>query len=115
MLLVDDDESLRRALTRTIRLAGYDVKAFSSAEILIASGVSDCDVCLVLDVVLPGMDGVACKRMLDAAGRRVPTVFITALTPAEVSEPLSGVSSIAVLHKPFNKNDLLDAIGRAFR
>jgi FixJ family two-component response regulator len=113
VLLVDDDASIRRALERTIRLAGFDVEAFASAESLLARGVCERDACLVLDIDLPGVDGIACKRQLDAFGRQLPTVFITALTAAEVREPLSEIARVAVLHKPFNKHDLLDAIGRA--
>jgi FixJ family two-component response regulator len=115
VLLVDDDASMRRALARTIRLAGFDVEAFATAESLLARRPGERDVCLVLDIDLPGMDGVACKRTLDAVGHRLPTVFITAHTAAEVREPLAGVASVAVLHKPFDKADLLDAIGRACR
>ena len=113
MLLVDDDASMRRALARTIRLAGFDVEAFPTAESLVARGLGERDTCLVLDIDLPGMDGVACKRTLDAIGRRLPAIFITALTPAEVQEPLAGVASVAVLHKPFDKAELLAAIERA--
>ena len=88
MLLVDDDASMRRALVRTIGLAGFEVEAFASAETLLARGVRPDDACLVLDIDLPGMDGIECKRTLDAAGRCLPTVFVTALTSADVGEPL---------------------------
>jgi FixJ family two-component response regulator len=113
VLLVDDDDSLRRALARTIRLAGFEVEAFQSVEALLARGVPERDACLVLDVDLPGIGGIEFKRTLVAAGRDLPTVFITALPPAEVSEPLAALAPIAVLYKPFNNEDLLEAIGRA--
>jgi CheY-like chemotaxis protein len=69
VLLVDDDDSLWRALARTIRLAGFEVEAFESAETLLARGVPERDVCLVLDVDLPGIDGIlsnaqAAQRLL---------------------------------------------------
>jgi FixJ family two-component response regulator len=76
-------------------------------------GVCDRDCCLVLDVDLPGMDGLACKDTLDASGRRVPTIFITALPAAEVSESLAALAPVAVLYKPFNKDQLIDAIETA--
>jgi FixJ family two-component response regulator len=113
VLLVDDDASLRRALTRTIRLAGFKVEAFHSVEALLARGVPEHDACLVLDVDLPGIGGIEFKRTLVAAGRDLPTIFITALGPAEVGEPLAALAPVAVLYKPFNKEDLLAAIGRA--
>ena len=113
MLLVDDDASLRRALARSIRLAGFEVESFGSVEELLAHGVPECDACLVLDVDLPGIGGIEFKRTLVAAGRDLPTVFITALEPGEVGEALAGFAPLAVLYKPFNKEDLLEAIGRA--
>lgn len=112
MLLVDDDESLRRALARTIRLAGFEVDAFESVEALLAHGVPETDACLVLDVDLPGIGGIEFKRTLVEAGRDLPTIFITALEPTEVGEPLAALAPVAVLYKPFNKKALLEAIGR---
>ena len=113
MLLVDDDDSLRRALARTIRLAGFEVEAFESVEALLAHGVPERGACLVLDVDLPGIGGIEFKRTLVEAGRDLPTIFITALTPAEVCPALAALAPLAVLYKPFGKEDLLAAIGRA--
>jgi FixJ family two-component response regulator len=114
VLLVDDDESLRRALARTIRLAGWEVRAYPSVEALLAAGVPERDACLVLDVHLPGIGGIEFKRTLVAAGRDLPTIFVTALEPAEVSAPLAALAPVAVLYKPFKNDDLLEAIGRAW-
>lgn len=113
MLIVDDDESLRRALVRTVRLAGFEVESFQSVEALLAHGVPERDACLVLDVDLPGTGGIEFKRTLAEAGRDLPTIFITALEPAEVGEPLAAFAPLAVLYKPFDKAALLEAIGRA--
>jgi FixJ family two-component response regulator len=115
VLIVDDDESLRRALARTVRMAGFEVEAFQSAEALLARGVPERDACLVLDVDLPGIGGIEFKRALTAAGRDLPTIFITALEPAEVSDPLAALAPVAVLYKPFRKAALLEAIGLAYR
>jgi FixJ family two-component response regulator len=104
---------MRRALARTIGLAGFEVEAFASAETLLARGILPSDACLVLDIDLPGIDGIECKRTLDAMGHQLPTVFVTALTPADLRESLAKLGSSAVLYKPFDKNDLLAAIGRA--
>jgi FixJ family two-component response regulator len=112
VLLVDDDDSLRRALARTILRAGFEVEAFPSAEALLAWGVPERDACLVLDVDLPGISGIQLKRTLIDAGRDLPTIFITALDPGEVGEPLAALAPVAVLYKPFKKGDLLEAIGR---
>ncbi len=113
VLLVDDDDSLRRALARAIRLAGFEVDAFRSVEALLAHGVPEREACLVLDVDLPGISGIELKRSLAERGRDLPTIFITALEPAQVGAPLAALAPVAVLYKPFDKNDLLGAIGRA--
>lgn len=113
MLLVDDDHSLRRALTRTVRLEGYDVTGYASVEALLAAGVPERDACLVLDVNMPGIGGIAFKRTLVESGRDLPTIFITALEPEDVSGPLAALAPVAVLYKPFKNEDLLAAIGRA--
>jgi FixJ family two-component response regulator len=113
VLLVDDDDSLRRALARAIRLASFEVEAFKSVEALAARGIPDYGACLVLDVDLQGIGGIAFKRMLAQAGRDLPTIFITALEPGEVGEPLAALGPVAVLYKPFDMKDLLEAIGRA--
>jgi FixJ family two-component response regulator len=105
VLLVDDDDSLRRALARTIKRAGFEVDAYASVESLLAKGVPERDACLVLDVDLPGIGGVELKRDL-------PTIFITALDPGEVGESLAALGPVAVLYKPFANEDLLAAIGR---
>jgi FixJ family two-component response regulator len=113
VLLVDDDESLRRALVRTLRLEGFDVTDYASVKALLAAGVPERDACLVLDVNMPGIDGITFKRTLVDAGRDLPTVFITALEPEDVSGSLAAFAPVAVLFKPFKNEDLLAAIGRA--
>lgn len=113
MLLVDDDDSLRRALVRSLRQEGFDVTGFASVAALLAAGVPERDACLVLDVNMPGIDGIAFKQTLVDAGHDLPTVFITALQPEEVSGPLAAFAPVAVLFKPFKNEDLLAALGRA--
>ena len=113
VLLVDDDDSVRRALARAIRRAGFDVQAFRSVEALLALGLPEGEACLVLDVNLPGIDGIAFKQTLAAGSRDLPTIFITALEPAKVSEALAALSPVAVLYKPFDNDDLIAAIERA--
>ena len=112
MVLVDDDDSLRRALVRTIRLAGFKVHGYHSVEALLAAGVPESSACLVLDIDLPGASGIAFKRMLSDSGSDLPTIFITALAREEVSEPLAALAPVAVLYKPFRNEELIEAIGR---
>jgi FixJ family two-component response regulator len=111
VLLVDDDESLRRALARTIRLAGFEVSAYESAEALLAEAPPIAAACLVLDIDLPGLGGIALRHLLSREGRLPPTVFITALPPADVRRSLATLPCPAtVLHKPFGNDALIHAI-----
>jgi FixJ family two-component response regulator len=108
IVLVDDDDSLRRALTRTLRLAGYRVQAFRDAEETMAANLVWSNACLVLDVDLPGIDGVTYRHALHDAGCDPPTVYITALDPADMRERLR--EPAVILHKPFRNDELLLAI-----
>jgi len=114
VLLVDNDASLRRALVRTMQLAGFEVEQFASVESLLAAGATEREACLVLDVDMPGVGGVEFKRALMQAGRDRPTVFITASGREGLEADLARLAPVAVLHKPFDKEDLLQALGRAF-
>jgi FixJ family two-component response regulator len=113
VLVVDDDDSLRRALVRTIRLAGCTVEAFPSAEDLLAQQPPSRGSCLVLDLDLPGMNGIDLKHALVKGGRDMPTILITALGEEEVRGARAVLQPVAVLHKPFGKDELLEAIGLA--
>jgi FixJ family two-component response regulator len=112
VLVVDDDDSVRRALTRAIRRAGFNVEAFPSAEALLAHGIPAGGACLVLDVNMPGIDGIALKRALAGGGRDLPTIFITALEPGKVDDVLAALSPVAVLYKPFSNEELIAALKR---
>ena len=109
---MDDDNSLRRALVRTIRLAGFEVRGYDSVEALLAAGMPKRNACLVLDVDLPGASGIACKQMLRTMGNDLPTIFITALEREEVSESLAALAPVEVLYKPFRNEELIAAIDR---
>lgn len=115
IVLIDDDDSLRRALGRAIRLAGYDVQAFRSADEFARVGGCNSRDCLVLDVNLPGTSGIEFRNALAAAGANPPTIFITALDCADTDETLTALAPVAVLHKPFTNDDLMHAIGLACR
>jgi FixJ family two-component response regulator len=113
VLLVDDDESLRRALQRAIRLGGFTVEAYPSVDALFAHGLPGRGSCLVLDVDLPAISGIDLKRSLVEAHLDLPTIFITALEPSKVNDVLIAFEPVAVLYKPFDKAALMDALRRA--
>jgi len=113
VLLVENDASVRRALTRTMQHAGFDVQSFASAEALLASGGLEADASLVLDVDMPGIGGAELRQALIESGRDRPTIFITASDREGLDAQLARLAPVAVLRKPFNNEDLLAALGRA--
>jgi FixJ family two-component response regulator len=113
VLLVDSDDSLRRALARTIQRAGFEVASFASVEAVLASGAIEGEGCLVLDVDMPGVGGIEFKQALVASGRDRPTVFMTASEREGLEGQLAQLAPVAVLHKPFSNEALLEALGRA--
>ena len=106
LVVVDDDENVRRALTRFLCLCGYGVRAFESAEAWLA-GICPVDGAII-DINLPGMSGLELDERLRREGRTIPTVFITAQ-----DDPGAAAAGRTVLLKPFDAQCLLDAIEHA--
>lgn len=110
--IVEDDESVRRALRRLIRSMGLGVEAFATAEEFLQSFAQTLPRCLILDVHLPGLSGLELQRRLHAEGRRVPVVMITAYADDKVREEALLTGAIAFLPKPFEELSLLQAVMR---
>ena len=102
LIIIDDDASTRRSLTRWAKVCGYAVNAFDSATAFLACDLDMKDCCLVLDVGLPDMGGGELKRQLVIQGRDLPTVFITGMTDEEIVDALRGIEAPQVLRKPFD-------------
>ena len=112
---MDDDGSVRIALGRLLRLAGYDVNAYGSgADFLASLGVRLPD-CVVLDVHMPMLTGFDVSSWMQAAGIQVPIVFITASDDAALDANVAGAKAVRLLRKPLSKRGLLDAISCALR
>ncbi|HMO67007.1 MAG TPA: response regulator, partial [Verrucomicrobiota bacterium] len=77
VLLVDDDPGLRRALARLLRTEGFTLAAFASAEEFLHAPPPPPPACVILDVSLPGLDGLAVQRRLAEDGTPLPVVFLT--------------------------------------
>jgi CheY-like chemotaxis protein len=84
--IVDDDESVREATTGLVRSFGYVVATFASAEEFLQSDRVRDTSCLISDIQMPGLSGFELQDRLNAAGHRVPIIFITAF-PEEQKEP----------------------------
>ena len=114
--VVDDDPDVQRALSRLLRAAGYDTRTFGSgeelldsAEVLMSSG------CIILDLVLPGEDGLEVQDRLAASGCDRPIVFLTGY--GDISKTVRAMKAGAVnfLTKPVDSRELLTAVEEALR
>jgi FixJ family two-component response regulator len=115
VVIVDDDASVRRSAGRLVRLLGYRVETFGSAEEFLDAGIADATACLILDVRMPGMDGLALQRRLADDGRAIPIVFITARASDEEEQRALDGGAVAFLRKPVDKESLVRAIGNCWR
>jgi FixJ family two-component response regulator len=109
--VVDDDEGVRRALQRVLETAGFTAETFDSAESMLAADAASRALCLVLDIHLPGMSGVALARHLVSTGINLPVIFITARDSADPRWREVGAADFLV--KPFRAEALVAAVDRA--
>jgi FixJ family two-component response regulator len=113
VFLVDDDPGVLRALSRVLREEGWNVEAYESAEAFLARRDSRADGCLVLDVTMPGIDGLELQRRLVEAGKSLPIVFVTGHgdIPTSVRAIKAGASDF--LTKPVAAQALVAAVRSA--
>jgi FixJ family two-component response regulator len=111
--LVDDDESMRKAIKTLIELVGIRVEVFSSAEEFLSSGCFQDSACLILDVRMPGISGFELQGLLARSNYPVPIIFITAHYSEEDRARAIEAGAIEYLQKPFSERALLDAISSA--
>ena len=108
--VVDDNESLRKAVKRLIECVGFCVEDFASAEDFLNSGRPQDSACLILDVGLPGMSGLELQTRLGASNCRVPIIFISAQSDGQVQARALEAGAVDFLVKPFSEGALLNAI-----
>lgn len=113
VFVVDDDESMRRSLATLLRSVGVDARVFSSADEFMHAERPDAPGCLVLDVRLPGMSGLAFQEALGKAGIALPIIFITGHGDVPMSVRAMKAGAVEFLTKPFDDQVLLDAINAA--
>jgi FixJ family two-component response regulator len=111
--VVDDDDSVRRALARLIRSMGLRVETFPSAEAFLAHERADLPSCLILDVRLPGPSGLDLQATLAPAQSTLPIIFITGHGTVPTSVRAMKGGAIDFLQKPFDDQELIDGIRRA--
>jgi FixJ family two-component response regulator len=113
IFIIDDDESLCRALNRLLTAVDLNVVRFASAEDFLQFTGQPEPGWLILDVHLPGLSGLELQRRLNSEGRRFPVIFITANENEQVREQALRAGAIAFLRKPFDEQSLLDVMNRA--
>jgi FixJ family two-component response regulator len=111
--VVDDDRSVGVALCRLLRATGIDAKAFESAESFLESLRADMPDCLVLDVQMPGMNGLELQQRLKDIAAPLPVIMITGRDEASIHAICMAMGASSYLRKPLNDDDLLDAVERA--
>ena len=112
--VVDDDQSVRESLAALAESVGYQAVLFASAEEFLQSvDPRDSLACLILDVRLPGMSGVELYTQLTLSLRAIPTIFITAHADPRMNDWEAKAGVLAVLHKPFQPEVLLQAVRKA--
>jgi FixJ family two-component response regulator len=107
--IVDDDESLRVALSNLLRSVGLRVQLFGSASELLQSKLAETASCLVLDIRLPGVSGLDFQSELAKANIHVPIIFMTGHGDIPMSVRAMKAGAIDFLTKPFRDQDMLDA------
>jgi FixJ family two-component response regulator len=112
--VVDDDESVRLAVASLLRSAGFVELLFASAEEFLRQKNGQPIACLILDLRMPGMDGLQLQRQLRGAGCLVPTIFLTAHGDDHARAQALAGGATAFLPKPFDAEVLLDAVRSAF-
>jgi FixJ family two-component response regulator len=110
VFVVDDDESVRKALKRLLRAHGYNVMTFESAEDFLLSDAVRTAGCILLDMRLPGMSGLDLYEKLASSGATHPVIFMTAHDNPQWQERAAKMDAVAYLRKPFDQQSLLDAI-----
>jgi FixJ family two-component response regulator len=113
VFVVDDDQSVRRRLANLLAAAGYAAELFTSAEEYLARVPHSGPACIVLEVQLPGLDGLALQRRLTQEGRMEQIVFVT--RNADISMGIGAMKQGAAdfLPKPFRDDELLSAVAQA--
>jgi FixJ family two-component response regulator len=113
VLVIDDDPSMRMAITELIEAVGLSCQTFGSAKEFLGAELPDVPKCLVLDVRLPGLSGLNLQRELIERNIQIPIIFITGHGDIPMTVQAMKAGAVEFLTKPFRDQDLLDAIEQA--
>lgn len=113
VFIVDDDVSMREALTDLFRSMKFDAEAFDSAAAFLEKANLNRPGCLLLDVRLPGISGLDFQMQLERVGNRMPIIFMTGFGDIPMSVRAMKAGAVDFLTKPFKEQDILDAVAAA--
>ena len=113
--IVDDDEALRNSLDDLVQSIGFRTQGFPSAEAFLGSSQARDTACLILDVRMPGMNGLDLQRRIVATRWRIPIIFITSHADDNARARALEAGAVAFLYKPFREEELLNAIDAALK
>jgi FixJ family two-component response regulator len=111
--VVDDDQSVRRGLRRLFKSAGYDAEMFASAEEYLGRKAFEGPICLVLDVRMPGLNGLDLQHALESRGACEQIVFITGHADVPTCKKAMKNGAVDFLTKPFDGTELIEAVERS--
>jgi|SRR5208337_3382246 len=113
IIVIDDDPSILRALSRLVSGAGFEVWTFDRPSALLKSDLPKTGACLIVDIDLPEMNGVELCATLAASGCKLPVILITAHTDEETRRLADEAHPVALLIKPFGRDLLVNSIQSA--
>jgi len=113
IFIVDDDPSVRESTELLLKSVGFNVKTFVSAQDFLKANLQEDLGCLILDVRMPGISGLDLQEKLVSAKTPLPVIFITGHGTVPMSVRAMKAGAVDFLQKPFEEQDLLDAINRA--
>ena len=113
VFLVDDDPGVLKGMSRLLRARGYDVRSYASPQAFLAGHDSAVPGCAVLDVAMPGLDGLALQQALTDSGVHRPVIFLTGRGDIPTSVRAMKAGAVDFLTKPVSSDVLLEAIARA--
>ena len=111
--VVDDEASVRTALSRLLRLVDFDVAMFASGEEFLAALDTGRPDCAIIDIHMPGLSGFDVQARLNALHIDIPVVFITASDEVNLKRPMPVAGCAQLLRKPFSSDELITAVRAA--
>lgn len=111
--VVDDEESVRKAVVRLLQAAGHTARGFATGSDFLHSYLDEPAECLLLDLQMPGLSGADVLRALNRSGARIPTIIVTAHDSPGAREECKRLGAVAYLCKPLDERVLLTTLQTA--